>query len=267
MQGVRAISTQGNTMATQDPNGRTSHRFDERSWRPQDADERYERGDRDRMMRPERHGGQSGYGAGDRGSSRAEGSWEDRGDRYHSGYNQGGMGYGGYGTSTEEGARRDSMGSWDQGGMRGNMIEQRTWDRQRAYDEPRGLQRGSYGSQSGYGGYGQGGYAAERGGFRGKGPRGYTRTDERIRELVCEALTDDDDVDASHIEVVVKDGEVMLTGTVDDRRQKRLAEDCAERVSGVRDVQNQLRVGRSNPNLGSAVGKTETETSANKHRG
>jgi hypothetical protein len=78
---------------------------------------------------------------------------------------------------------------------------------------------------------------------RGKGPINYQRSDERIREDVCEALTDNEYVDASRIEVNVADGEVNLTGRVSDRRTKRLAEDCAERVSGVRDVHNHLRIG------------------------
>jgi hypothetical protein len=82
-------------------------------------------------------------------------------------------------------------------------------------------------------------------GHRGKGPAGYTRSDERIRENVCEALADDDRVDASNIEVTVKNGEVILTGTVEDRQSKRMAEECIENLSGVKDVQNQLRVGQS----------------------
>jgi hypothetical protein len=82
-------------------------------------------------------------------------------------------------------------------------------------------------------------------GHRGKGPAGYTRSDERIRENVCEALADDDRVDASNIEVNVKNGEVILTGTVEDRQSKRMAEECVENLSGVKDVQNQLRVGQS----------------------
>ena len=83
---------------------------------------------------------------------------------------------------------------------------------------------------------------AYHGNHRGKGPATFTRSDERIRDLVCEALTDDDRVDATHVEVHVKGGDVTLTGTVEDRPQKRAAEDCAESVSGVKDVQNQLRV-------------------------
>ena len=105
------------------------------------------------------------------------------------------------------------------------------------------------------------------GGHRGKGPVGYTRSDNRIKESVSEALADDDHVDATHIEVVVKNGEVLLTGLVEDRWQSRRAEDLIVELPGVKDVQNQLRL-RGNPNTDSAVGKLETETSTtdNKHR-
>ncbi len=77
---------------------------------------------------------------------------------------------------------------------------------------------------------------------RGRGPRGYTRSDERIREDVNDRLTDDPYVDASDIDVIVSGGEVTLSGTVDDRRSKHRAEDIAESVSGIRHVQNNLRV-------------------------
>jgi BON domain len=79
-------------------------------------------------------------------------------------------------------------------------------------------------------------------GFRGRGPRGYRRSSERIREDVCEALTDERTVDAADIEVDVADGIVTLRGIVSDRRQKRRAEDVAERAGGVRDVRNQLEI-------------------------
>jgi osmotically-inducible protein OsmY len=82
-----------------------------------------------------------------------------------------------------------------------------------------------------------------RGPHAGKGPVGFQRSDDRIRELICEALTDDGEVDASRIEVSVNGGEVLLTGAIEDRRMKRLAEDCVEAVPGVRDVHNQLRIG------------------------
>jgi osmotically-inducible protein OsmY len=77
---------------------------------------------------------------------------------------------------------------------------------------------------------------------RGKGPKNYTRTDDRIAEEVHVRLTDDRFVDATQIEVYVKDGEVVMTGTVDDRSQKRRAEDIAESVLGVKHLENRVRV-------------------------
>lgn len=84
--------------------------------------------------------------------------------------------------------------------------------------------------------------AQRRGQFSGRGPRGYRRSDERIKEDVCQCLTDDEHIDASNIEVAVNDREVTLTGTVSSRMQKRHAEDIIERLPGVSDVINSLRV-------------------------
>ncbi|MBC8085890.1 MAG: BON domain-containing protein, partial [Phycisphaerae bacterium] len=85
----------------------------------------------------------------------------------------------------------------------------------------------------------------QRGQHAGRGPKGYRRDDARITEDVNEALTHDHDIDASEIEVTVSGGEVTLSGTVDSREAKRHAEDIAERVSGVSDVNNQIRVARA----------------------
>lgn len=74
----------------------------------------------------------------------------------------------------------------------------------------------------------------------GKGPRGYRRSDERIREDVSERLMQDGRIDASNMEVNVRNGVVTLTGTVDSRQTKRLAEEVVETVPGVTDVQVQL---------------------------
>jgi hypothetical protein len=95
----------------------------------------------------------------------------------------------------------------------------------------------------------------------GRGPKGYTRSDDRIREDVSDRLTDDWVVDASDIEVRVANGEVTLAGTVDSRRAKRRAEDCAENVSGVRNVQNNLRV-RQPSESNSAFGSSTVGTAA-----
>jgi osmotically-inducible protein OsmY len=86
-----------------------------------------------------------------------------------------------------------------------------------------------------------------RGIHAGRGPRGYQRSDERIREDINDRLTDDGYVDATDIEVVVNNSLVTLTGRVDSREEKRRAEDIADSVSGVTDVSNQLRVGQSVP--------------------
>lgn len=82
----------------------------------------------------------------------------------------------------------------------------------------------------------------ELGPHRGKGPRGYNRSDVRIEEDVNDRLTDHAGLDASEIEVSVAGGEVTLNGFVAERRDKREAEDCAEDVYGVSHVQNNLRV-------------------------
>lgn len=79
-------------------------------------------------------------------------------------------------------------------------------------------------------------------GHRGRGPKGYARSDERIREDVCDCLTYDRHVDASHVEVTVKGGEVTLSGKIESRGARRHAEELTERALGVRHVQNNLRV-------------------------
>ncbi|HXG39880.1 MAG TPA: BON domain-containing protein [Candidatus Limnocylindrales bacterium] len=137
-------------------------------------------------------------------------------------------------------------------GTYGTYGEQRHGERPWVGQTERPGWAGTYG---GYGAYGTGdygqGYAEHgrfdeermrRGRFAGVGPRNWQRSDERIRDDIAERLTDHPDIDASDIEVQVANGVVTLTGTVDDRRMKRLAEDVAESVSGVRDVRNELQV-------------------------
>jgi osmotically-inducible protein OsmY len=87
------------------------------------------------------------------------------------------------------------------------------------------------------------------GGHRGKGPKSYRRSEDRIKEDVCDRLTDDDMLDATGIDVEVHGDEVTLNGTVNNRMQKRRAEDLVESVSGVRNVENRLKVGQSNTTL------------------
>jgi osmotically-inducible protein OsmY len=77
--------------------------------------------------------------------------------------------------------------------------------------------------------------------YRGRGPRGYTRSDERLLETVCEQLTDDPRIDAGDIEVEVKQQVVTLRGSVPDRRTKYAVEELVENA-GAHDIENRLRV-------------------------
>jgi osmotically-inducible protein OsmY len=95
-----------------------------------------------------------------------------------------------------------------------------------------------------------------KGEHRGKGPRGYQRADDRIRDDINDRLADDSYLDATEIEVVVLNGEVTLSGEVEGRQDKRRAEDLCEGVSGVRNVENRIRVKRT---FGDANRKTESE--------
>ena len=180
--------------------------------------------------------GQGGYGQsfGTGGYGRGYGQSYERGEYPQSGYGQGGYGQGGFGQG--EYGRGAYGGGYGQGGP-----EQSAW-------------RGGYEESQRYGESGRypgGGYvpltyssAIIVGRFYGRGPKGYRRSDDRIREDVSEELYRHPEIDASEIEVQVQNGEVTLNGKVEDRHQKRLAEDIVERSSGVTDVHNRLKVDR-----------------------
>jgi hypothetical protein len=179
-------------------------------------------------------GGNPGYGSYESGARGFRGAYGQ------GSYGQGGYGQGGYGQGYQSGQQWSpgqpgfqgfQGGSYGQGGF-GQGFQG-------------GFGQGGYG-QSGYGSqgreFGRGYESQQRGHYFGRGPKGYKRSDERIREDINEELTVHPDIDAFEIEVRVEGGEVTLTGVVEDRRSKRLAEDVAERSSGVTDVHNQLRV-------------------------
>ncbi|MCD6011970.1 MAG: hypothetical protein K0Q79_1832 [Flavipsychrobacter sp.] len=79
---------------------------------------------------------------------------------------------------------------------------------------------------------------------KGKGPKGYQRSAERIKEDLNDLLMDDGVLDASNIEVTIENNEVILSGTVASREEKRRAEDLAESITGVNNVENRLHVSR-----------------------
>jgi hypothetical protein len=136
------------------------------------------------------------------------------------------------------------------------------------------------GQQSGYGGYrgGEypGGLQGERsqgfpqqqwgGGFgisyAGRGPKGYRRSDERIKEDVSDRLEQHHQIDATEVEVSVVGGTVTLSGTVPDRQMKRLTEDVVEGCPGVREVINQLRIARPGESGQQGTQQTTQQTQA-----
>ena len=83
---------------------------------------------------------------------------------------------------------------------------------------------------------------APRGPHRGKGPKNFVRSDERLTELVNELLMDHGEIDATHVNVETKNGEVTVTGTVEDRWQRREIEDLIEGMSGVKDVHIAIKI-------------------------
>jgi len=116
--------------------------------------------------------------------------------------------------------------------------------------EPRMRRDFNYGNQNFGGGFGGGmdqGLTGldERKNHAGRGPKGWRRSDERIKDEVCEILEREPQVDASEIEVDVNQGIVTLRGHVDSRLAKRRAEDCIEDCPGVKDIRNELSVDQS----------------------
>ena len=118
---------------------------------------------------------------------------------------------------------------------------------------------GSQGNQANQGNYGNGGSieggsywrpepGAERRSFRGQGPKGYARSDERLKEMICEKLTDDDHIDASEITVEVSNW-MLRSGSV--RSPDEPGRGTVERCGGRKDIHNQLRIEREEPQIGS----------------
>jgi hypothetical protein len=211
--------------------------------------------------------GQNRYGQPDYGQSNYPRYGQDYGSsgtsqygrsNYGSGQGQGGRGFAGYG--------------YESG-----------YDRNRGWNEPYGEGQqydpgGGYGSQeSRYGTSQYGGqFGRGQGQHRGKGPKNYQRSDERIKEMICERLREDPEIDASEVIVNVQGGKVTFDGTVDSRHVKMEIEGIADQF-GVQEVQNNLRVqrqGQGGQGQGTETSRTgmsksslstdETETSRQK---
>ena len=130
-----------------------------------------------------------------------------------------------------------------------------SYDDQQGGSQPRAQTRSEFSSAGAYG--------LQQSNYRGKGPKGYTRTDERIREDICECLSDDPHINASEISVEVRNGIVTLDGSVDDRNQKHRIEDIADSVSGVKDVHNGLRVQRQQQTASSSLNTLSSSSESN----
>lgn len=162
------------------------------------------------------------------------------------GYERSGYGTSGYGTS---GYRQSAQGGQGYGQDYGRDQAQR--------GGRSGLQFASDYGGGGYdqvsGGYGYRGHLGQATGsyqsgmegqrsYRGLGPQTYKRSDDRIRDDVCERLTDDAGIDASNITIDVNQGAVTLSGTVPERHMRYAAEDLVDDALGVESINNQLRV-------------------------
>lgn len=81
--------------------------------------------------------------------------------------------------------------------------------------------------------------------FTGVGPRNYHPSDEFILDEIARRLTWAGNLDAHDINVNVEEGEVTLTGSVNSRKEKRMAEDISESVAGVVDIHNELKINQT----------------------
>ncbi len=76
------------------------------------------------------------------------------------------------------------------------------------------------------------------------GPKGYQRSDERLREDISERLMEARYIDSSDVTVEVSGAKVVLDGTVPERRMKHAIEDLVDACPGVQDIDNRIRLRR-----------------------
>ena len=70
------------------------------------------------------------------------------------------------------------------------------------------------------------------------------QADKDLETAIGSAIESDQRVNAMQTKIAVKEGRVTLTGTARDVDEKDAAEALVRRVSGVRDVENQIQVNR-----------------------
>jgi osmotically-inducible protein OsmY len=206
------------------------------------------------------HQGERGYEEPQRGNygRGAEEFYEATGGFGHDvGYGREGLGYPGrgedrYGSSGSQGFRRppqprdDARGGYTQDSGFAQSGGARKESGQGASGYGRGVQHSDGAGHEGGGrggrffGNSSGGQPG-RGRFYGRTPQGYTRSDERIREDVCDQLSHGH-IDPSDISVKVEGGVVTLEGFAESRAEKFHAEEVTDSVLGVKDIENRLRI-------------------------
>lgn len=198
-------------------------------------------------------------------SQRARGgqNWQGRYGNVESSRSGDASGYAGYPQYQSDESAGGAPGGWHGG---------TEWGYESGRQRSQYSSGGEFGGRSGTWG-GSGSQTGQQQSQRyGRGPKGYNRTDERIREEICDRMMAATHYDKDEIEVSVQGGEVTLSGTVCCRSDKFAAEETAESVMGVSDVINQLRVKRSEGSQGSqssqsSEGRSETQSSENQTGG
>jgi hypothetical protein len=203
-------------------------------YRNQDLGRGYGRHDMtDQNFAGDRYGeqGHERWGSSNLGSGMSGQRW---GSRWRGNPSFGGQGYGNFDRYGGQGYGQGyGQGMGGQGIGYGQQLGQQPWDRPFGY-------QGWSGGQEGPRWSGESQLGSPRRQWRA--PKGYTRSDERIREEVCDRLGME--FDASDVEVKVSEGEVTLNGSVHDRGEKYRMEELIEGLGGVKNVHNLLQVKR-----------------------
>lgn len=78
--------------------------------------------------------------------------------------------------------------------------------------------------------------------YYGYGPKNWKLSDERLKERVCEVLLHSNEVDATEMDIEVKDRVVTLKGNISSKGMKAVAIDLVGSIPGVEDVFTQLKI-------------------------
>lgn len=226
------------------PDMAPGHDYPEQVWHPHhESNTGYEQGRDDYVNRNGHNRGQEIYGGN---HADYDNQYSQGGRTQHSSNN-----YGGYGGKLQgSGAGVDAIGN------RANQYGGSS------FESGQGQQRGDHGGmqssqRSGspwpWNAGGQPGYQGAQSSGQGRAPKGYTRSDDRIKEEICERLMRHPYADASDVNIEVKGGIVTLEGSVKARHIKHEIENVAESCMGVKDIENHIRVsqGGSQPSASS----------------